>query len=323
MIFITEVSKKLGEERDFMLTYEDFKEKVARSFVDYLSDEFKGSKNVIVHIRPVEKINRTLDGISLADSEGRTVSPVIYVNDMYEQYRRYGNVNDVMRVFVKTMEREIREFQDYPLPDLTDADSKIVFQLVNTEQNRKLLQGMPHREFHNLSVIYRLVVKSDGQGMHSAVIKNGLAKMLEFDEGQLFRLAKNNTRKLFPPLVKPIGDFLCEELNLLKPGLDETGIWVITNESKVNGAACILYGDVLHELSEKLHDDLYILPSSLHEVIEVPASMGKPDGLAQMVCEVNETGVEPEDRLSNRVYHYDRGLMTLTAVTDTGDGKPA
>lgn len=47
------------------------------------------------------------------------------------------------------------------------------------------------------------------------------------------------------------------------------------------------------------------MPSSLHEVIAVSASMGDPNELAQMVAEINMDQVSLDERLSNQVYHYD------------------
>lgn len=60
------------------------------------------------------------------------------------------------------------------------------------------------------------------------------------------------------------------------------------------------------ELAERLGNDLYILPSSIHEVLLLPVSMGTPEELAGIVKEVNRTLVLPEERLSDSVYRYDR-----------------
>ena len=49
----------------------------------------------------------------------------------------------------------------------------------------------------------------------------------------------------------------------------EQTMWVISNEKGINGAASMLYENELHELAESLESDLYILPSSVHEVIAV------------------------------------------------------
>ena len=92
---------------------------------------------------------------------------------------------------------------------------------------------------------------------------------------------------------------------------------VISNEKGINGAASMLYENELHELAESLESDLYILPSSVHEVIAVSSDMGSPEMLAQMVVEVNMQEVSLDERLSNQVYHYDKDLRKLTLATDT------
>ena len=79
----------------------------------------------------------------------------------------------------------------------------------------------------------------------------------------------------------------------------------------------MLYEDKLHNLAVELNNDLYIMPSSTHEVIAVSASMGDPYELAEMVAEINMEQVALDERLSNQVYHYDKDLRKLTLATDT------
>ena len=97
----------------------------------------------------------------------------------------------------------------------------------------------------------------------------------------------------------------------------EQTMWVISNEKGINGAASMLYENELHELAENLESDLYILPSSVHEVLAVSTELTDPEELAQMVAEVNMQKVALEERLSNQVYHYDKDLRKLTLATDT------
>ena len=79
----------------------------------------------------------------------------------------------------------------------------------------------------------------------------------------------------------------------------------------------MLYEDGLHDLAEKLGSDLYIMPSSIHEVIAVSTDMGNPNELAAMVAEINMDQVALDERLSNQVYHYDKELRKVTLATDT------
>ncbi len=60
-------------------------------------------------------------------------------------------------------------------------------------------------------------------------------------------------------------DSMKEEFEYMVP------MYVLSNKSKLNGSGCIFYHNLLHSLCEKLECDLYILPSSIHEVILIPA----------------------------------------------------
>lgn len=81
---------------------------------------------------------------------------------------------------------------------------------------------------------------------------------------------------------------------------------VLSNDKKFYGAAAITNKAVLDLACDKLGaDTIYILPSTIHEVLAV--AMGDPDELKQMVLEVNDTRVVPQERLSYNVYKYERG----------------
>ena len=88
------------------------------------------------------------------------------------------------------------------------------------------------------------------------------------------------------------------------PDIPDT-MFVLINDTKVNGAAAILNDDIRQEIAEKV-GDFYMLPSSIHETLIIPKDAGmefkEPE---QMVQEVNQTQVAPGERLSDHVYEYD------------------
>ena len=53
-----------------------------------------------------------------------------------------------------------------------------------------------------------------------------------------------------------------------------------------------------------MEDDFYILPSSIHEWIVVPASVQDPDVLRSIVQEINGSTVDEAEQLSDSVYTY-------------------
>ena len=82
---------------------------------------------------------------------------------------------------------------------------------------------------------------------------------------------------------------------------------VLTNHVMYYGAAGILRTDLLEKLAQLKETDLYILPSSVHEVILLPAlDCWDVDELRQMVKSVNAGSVDKMDWLSDEVYYYRR-----------------
>ena len=312
-----------------MMEYEIFKGVVEEKFKEFLPEKYQ---NAQVEIRPVDKVNRTLDGLSIrVNEQGMNISPTIYVNHMYEDYVTTENLNATLERAAEGFMKAMEQKECINVNELTNAEcakDKIVFQLINTEQNKEMLANMPHREFKDLSVIYRMVVKIDGEGIASTPVHNGLADTLGFTEEQLFKLAAENTKRLLPPVVKSMNDVMREIF--MKDGMPpeiadmmlgemppEQQMYVISNNKGINGAVSMLYEDGLHDLAEKLGSDLYIMPSSIHEVIAVSTDLGNPNELAAMVAEINMDQVALDERLSNQVYHYDKDLRKVTLATDT------
>ncbi len=80
--------------------------------------------------------------------------------------------------------------------------------------------------------------------------------------------------------------------------------YIVTNTMNFRGASAILDGEALKKLAERLSvQRFYVLPSSIHEMIIIPDD-GKCniEELSRMVQEVNQTQVEPEERLTDQAY---------------------
>ena len=308
-----------------MMDYEIFKEVVKEGFLSYMP---KSYQDMEVRVVPVDKVNRKLDGLSLlAKNEKTTISPTLYINDMYEKYLRTGDLQATLREAAEAMDEVFREAEIPPL-DISTAKDNIIFQLVNTMQNEDMLKNLPHRDFQDLSIIYRWVVGVEQHGLSSVVINNHVAESLGMGEEQLFKAAAENTRRILPPAVKSMDEVIKEMFvaDGMPPEVadmmigeipPERGMWIISNERGTNGAASMLYENELHKLSVQLGTDLFILPSSIHEVIAVPADDLEPEELAQMVSEINMGQVALGERLSNKVYYYDKELRKLSLATDT------
>ena len=309
-----------------MMNYEIFKEVVAEKFKSYLPERYQ---NMELRVESVNKVNRVMDGITLIDhSAEKNISPTIYINNMYDHYLHTENLQKVLQDAAESMDKAFLEAPQAGILDMDNARDNIVFQVVNTMQNEDMLRDMPHRDYQDLSIIYRWVVAVDERGIQSTVVRDNLAKQLGMTEADLFKCAVETTRRISPPMVKSMNDVMRDmmmsdgmpaeiaDMMLEEMPADRT-MWIISNDRGVNGAGSMLYEDVLHKLAMKLESDLYLLPSSVHECIAVSVDMGDPYELAEMVNEINMSQVSLEERLSNQVYHYDKDARRLTLATDT------
>lgn len=312
-----------------MMDYRIFKDVVEEKFLSYMPEQYQGME---IRINSVEKVNRKMDALSLWNKEGegkeKTVSPTIYINNIYQDYLENGDLQMALQNAAEAMDRVFQRGVEVPKMDIRTAKDNIIFQLVNTMQNEEMLKNMPHREFQDLSVIYQWVVDTDDKAVYATAVHNSLAKELGMDEEQLFHAAAQNTRRILPPVVKSMNEAVRDML--IKDGMPpskadliieeaspQQTLWIISNERGIDGAASMLYEDKLQKLAESLGTDLYIMPSSVHEVIAVSVVMGEPEELARIVSEANMDQIELGERLSNQVYHYDKDLRKITLATDT------
>ena len=92
-------------------------------------------------------------------------------------------------------------------------------------------------------------------------------------------------------------------------------IWVVTTKNKYMGApAAFLLDSVKKDLESRLGSAYYCLPSSVHEVLALPASADTDAlSLVQMVATINREQVAVEDRLVDNVYFVQNGKISMVA----------
>lgn len=325
-----------------MMEYDVFKAVVKENFLRYLPEEYRDAE---IRIHPAKKINRTLDGLTVLPKGNAQVFPTVYINDMYEHYRACGDLETVLQVAAQKYAQTAEMVKDRQPEEVMDAKMEhfrenVVMCLVNTEQNRELLENVPNRAFHDLSVVYRWVLEETPDGIGSVIVSGYIAERAGMAEEELFRCAVENTRRMYPVTVTCMGNLfggIPERIDLPPEAREEMEMagrtagkmWIISNSVGINGATSMLYEENLHQLAEKLGDDLFILPSSIHEVIAIPAEMAEKNltNLLKMVEEVNMGSLKLEERLSNSVYHYDRNARKVILAAESPekrlDGKTA
>lgn len=92
-----------------------------------------------------------------------------------------------------------------------------------------------------------------------------------------------------------------------------THIFGIMDNNLKYSAVVLLDNEYLVKLANELDDDLIIFPSSIHEIVAIPAGETTltTDELDGMVAQINATEVDSEDRLVDHTYYFDRNKGEL------------
>lgn len=311
-----------------MMNYEMFKGIIESELGNFLGDEYKDMKVVV---KPTYKVNEIKDTVTLIDTKTnvtQTISPALYLEDMFSLYKGCENLPIVMNTIVDRINKAMVLAPELLMKvDYENSKDKIIWQIINADQNKELLAECPHRKINDLAVIYRVIVEENENGVFSSIINNNAAKVIGISEQELFEFASENTQRMYPVEVQDMNEMMRELFaadgmpeevidSMLEEMQPNSGMFVITNSRRVNGAVSMLYVDKLDELAEKLGEDLYIIPSSIHEVLAIPVSMMEPEMLKDMVYTINMNQVALEDRLSNQVYFFDKNAKTLTPAIE-------
>lgn len=303
------------------MTFDEFKQEIADNIKEHLPDKYADS---IVQVNAVQKNNETLDALSVTSPDSN-VSPTIYLNSFYEDYQNGRDMEDIIDS-IADLRVEYEVNQDFDVSSITDFEKvsdKIAARLYGMEGNEELLSVRPHTTMDDLAVTYCIMLGDNENGSMSVPITNQIMETWSVTQEDLQRLAKENcdtltpskfvsmnavmTDMMIPQIMDDYGisrEEASQMINDMIPADDK--MFVLTNEQKLNGAAALLDEKMMEQITEKVGNDFYILPSSVHEVLIVPKEAGMDfKDLEAMVQEVNATQVAPQDKLSDHVYQYD------------------
>lgn len=284
------------------------------NFIKEIEERVAEATGEVVKATKVMKNNGVeLQGITVYSTDSK-IHSTIYLERYYEDFKFGRTIVDITEAITNIYNEGKRQNNADVmfLYNFEAIKNRIVYKVINANANAELLKHVPHQKIHDLAKVYYIELASRGEGVRASVlIKNPLLKEWGVDEAEVSALAEKNTEVLCPAKIVFMPDILGE----LGAGLendDSVRMYVVTNEKNYNGAAAIFYENTLKEFADFLKSDLYILPSSLHECILLPAKKGMDvKGLKEMVHEVNRTQVEKEEVLSDSVYTYNRETNTI------------
>ena len=292
------------------MNIKEFSDYVADHIKDYLPEEYKNKE--VRTWKQLKTNGQFYHALSLVLEKSGGI-PVLYMENYFGTYLQGQNRGESVTECMERVMNQIGEAftnaiceAEQVFKELNDVSSwknlkeYVLPVVVNYERNAEMLQYIPHEQFLDLAISYKLIIEDV-----SAVVTNEVMKCWGVQKEELHKSAMENLCKTVPRIQK-LTDFLLPNVAVLMPELD-LQLYMISNEECYFGAAMMLNQEVLDRVCNMIGEECYVLPCSVHEILAVPK--GKHDLKEQqsMVKEINTKSLEPEMYLSDNVYAYSRG----------------
>lgn len=304
----------------------DYQQRVCDVLID---DYFPASDGFMITPQMVRKNNNLIKhGIAIR-TEDSNISPTYYVDDFIETHEPEAAAHVIYRAYQASRQEaaELNESHTSLLFDFEKCKDRICYRLINSTRNADIMDTCPTIQIApDLVMAFYLQVQDNA----SCLIHNELAQMwgiTEDVERTLFFYADQNTPRLHPAILKPLIEVVREMIPEEKRDemdIDDTSppIYILSNDQKVCGASTVLYrngqqlNDSLKVVQEQYEvDEFYIIPSSIHEVLLVPALPDMTIEKLQSTClMVNETQVAYDEFLSDNIFAFNatEGFRQIT-----------
>lgn len=301
--------------------YEQWKEAFIRKLSEYIQSVPELENRGVVEVQTTRDINgEKKEGLAMPGLNPSGVSPVVRLSSLYKGYldgvQEDELITSVAEVFAehRDMSFNTKEFLDY-------------------EKMKRHLRIRVSGVENNEEWIKEKICEVEGDFVHSCyldfprgeeghrtinVIKQ-YAELWNVSEAQVMEDARRGSMQFeveMTAMQDILNGFLSDEESAILFGILEgrpfEPMYVLCEKDSPFGASVIARQDILEAVGDVLQDDYYVLPSSIHEVIILPAQAGNRIGdLDTLVREVNENEVSSQEKLSDHVQFYDWSMNRL------------
>ena len=296
------------------MDFETFRENLARDIKETL--EARTGTDFEVEHRTAEKVNGNYEAIVVkpADSE---VGVSLNASTLYKDYQSGVSYETIAKGATDLADRSLRNQPEFDVDSFKDYDKmkgSLAMEVVSKERNAELLDTVPHKDIEDMSVVYRFDLGETSAGPGTILVTNQMLENYGITADQLHADAMKTAPEVRPLVIEGMCEVLAKQMgvqDLEMLGLnippEQEQIFVASVEGNVHGAGVLAYENFMEKASERVGgESFFILPSSIHEILIVPDN-GIMDlrHLESMVREVNATTVDPSEKLTDNVYHYD------------------
>lgn len=299
----------------------DYQQKVA----DILArDYFTREEGYTLRTDTVRKNNGvSLHAICVLDNNSN-ISPAFYAEDYAQngfepEAAAHSIYNNYQRQ--RKEQHQLASMDFNRLRDFNAIKDLICFKVINRQKNAGMIGDYPVININDdLMLAFYLQINKGA----TCLIQNQMCAFWNLDRPAetLFEYARQNTERLHPVqfqsmfevMREMMPDEMCDDFEARA----EIPMYVLTNRDKINGASVMFYrnGTLLDDYVKQFQstsknvEGIYILPSSMHEVLLIPDNKAlsiDENALVSMVREVNRTQVAESEVLSDNIFYYRTG----------------
>lgn len=259
-----------------------------------------------VYYTEIVKNNNVKKEALVLQTKGEKTRPIIYIDSLLKTYACTGNIEESKNTVLEIYKRRDDVLADWNGFDWEQVKPYIRIRLVRMDGNEEYLKDKPYKKVLDLAMIF-VVLLNEKEGEMVAQVLWTQMEAWGIDIGELYLTAIDNFRKEEFTITNMASLFPAELEEELEMGID---MYIFSTKSRIHGARAMLRVDMLKTFANEKGCNLFILPSSVHEVLLVCDEKGIcVAGLKAMVSTVNSDpdAIEVEEVLSDSVYYYDRG----------------
>lgn len=299
-----------------MMDYDTYKEFMVEILQQRLGEDGE------VCLIEVNKINDTKMEALTVERKGGHSSAVIYLDSLYEEYLQKKDPQDGVNLCMDEFSGKEYEKDWEAVLNWEYIRPHVEIRLIGKERNQEYLQDKVYIGTMDLAAVFTVVFKQEEGQEASIAVSENLMKACGIDREALQKAAWENLMKE-DFLIHSMTEIV-EELLLIEPekecgieDMPDIGLYVLSNKQRIFGARAMCRKDILKAFAEEAGGNLYIIPSSVHELI-----LTKDDGnisagwIKEVVREINGTShiIKPEEVLSDSVYYFDREAEKIRIV---------
>jgi len=226
-------------------------------------------------------------------------------------------IEEAAKMLVQTFE-EAKKFEK-ELPRLSGKKElleSVQFELINVEKNEEKLKQVPYILFWDMAATFKSFLTEH----HIVPITNKLMEDMQTTVEELAEYARKNIKKTNFEFSSTV-DMLIEDMEENGIKFPEAIANAMRKEAPMyvlrckypTGASFLMFPEVFEAFANEKESDLFIIPSSIQELLVVPANCKRADkeDLKEVLVRQNKE-IEQDIVLCDHIFKYSREYKNIT-----------